>query len=136
MGYAFVTPVASREDLAAVDGVLLVRGLMSPAAAHMASTGLTAAALWGSAADRWHHRGLLTLAATFGVAVAPLATWHSIGTTPAYIVLGAFSLVLLFVYAWWIARHDRVLRPKGPVARGGQPLGDAALRAPDSQASP
>ena len=108
---------------------------MSPAA-HMAWTGLTAAALWGAAADRWHHRGLLTLAATFGVVVALHATWDSIGTTPAYIVLAAFSLVLLFVYAWWIGRHDRVLRPNRPVALGGQPVGDAALRTPDAQTSP
>jgi protease PrsW len=52
MGYAFVTLISSRGSLSAVDSVLVLRGLLSPAA-HMAWTGLTATALWYAAAHHW-----------------------------------------------------------------------------------
>ncbi|MGF1470868.1 MAG: PrsW family intramembrane metalloprotease [Rubrobacteraceae bacterium] len=45
MGYAFTTVLHSREDLSALNEVLLERGLASPAA-HAAWTGLVAAVLW------------------------------------------------------------------------------------------
>jgi protease PrsW len=45
MGYGFVTVLESRENLARLDEVLLVRGLTSPAG-HAAWTGLVTAALW------------------------------------------------------------------------------------------
>ena len=45
MGYAFVTLIQSHGDIARVDGLLVLRGLLSPAA-HMAWTGLATAALW------------------------------------------------------------------------------------------
>lgn len=104
MGYAFVTLVASRGDLSAVDGTLLLRGLMSPAA-HMAWTGLTAAALWSAAASGWRPRGLAILAITFAAAVTLHATWDTVGSTPAYAVVATISLALLFGYAHWIGRQ-------------------------------
>ncbi|WP_409467202.1 PrsW family glutamic-type intramembrane protease [Streptomyces sp. HC307] len=48
MGYAFVELINSNGDLSAVDDLLVWRGLLSPPA-HMAWTGLTAAALWAAA---------------------------------------------------------------------------------------
>lgn len=45
MGYGFVTLIQSRGDLGALDAVLLVRGLTSPAG-HAAWTGLVCAVLW------------------------------------------------------------------------------------------
>src|SRR5690348_9276093 len=52
MGYAFVALIQSQGSLAVVDGILFERGVLSPAA-HMAWTGLTAAALWAAAEHGW-----------------------------------------------------------------------------------
>src|SRR3954469_9951508 len=52
MGYAFVVLIQSSGNLAVVDNVLFLRGLLSPAA-HMAWTGLAAAALWYAATEGW-----------------------------------------------------------------------------------
>ena len=45
MGYGFVTLLKSQENLGALDEVLILRGLTSPAG-HLAWTGLVAAVLW------------------------------------------------------------------------------------------
>jgi RsiW-degrading membrane proteinase PrsW (M82 family) len=45
MGYGFVTLLQSRANLGALDEVLILRGLTSPAG-HLAWTGLVAAVLW------------------------------------------------------------------------------------------
>src|SRR3954451_15974516 len=76
MGYAFVTLIETRGDLGTVDGVLLVRGLLSPAA-HMAWTGLTAAALWEAAARRWQAGALLRFVVVYLVAVGLHTTWDA-----------------------------------------------------------
>ena len=55
MGYAFVVLIQSRGNLGVVDNVLFVRGILSPAA-HMAWTGIAAAALWDAGAHRWRGR--------------------------------------------------------------------------------
>ena len=55
MGYGFVVLIISHGNLSAVDGVLMTRGLLSPAA-HMTWTGLTAAALWSAAASGWSRQ--------------------------------------------------------------------------------
>jgi RsiW-degrading membrane proteinase PrsW (M82 family) len=95
MGYAFVVLIQSRGDLAAVEGVLLVRGVLSPAA-HMAWTGLTAAALWSAASRGWRLPSVLRFLAVFVLAVALHATWDSISSTVGYLVLALASLALLF----------------------------------------
>jgi RsiW-degrading membrane proteinase PrsW (M82 family) len=107
MGYAFVTLIASRGDLAAVDSVLLLRGLLSPAA-HMAWTGLTAGALWYAADRGWKTGPVLQFVGVFIVAVALHATWDSVGTIPVYIVLSAISLGLLAWSAHTLAHVRRV----------------------------
>jgi RsiW-degrading membrane proteinase PrsW (M82 family) len=106
MGYAFVTLIESRGDLSAVDSLLLLRGLLSPAA-HMAWTGLTAAALWHAAARRWHVGAVLRFVAAFAIAVALHTTWDTIGTIPAYIVLAVISLGLLLATTRSLSREDR-----------------------------
>ncbi|WP_224388046.1 PrsW family glutamic-type intramembrane protease [Pseudonocardia sp. ICBG1293] len=93
MGYGFVVLVRSNGDLGAVDDVLLLRGVLSPAA-HMAWTGLTAAALWYLARRRT-GRALLVLV----VAVALHTTWDSVGGFVAYGVLAVVSLGLLTGFA-------------------------------------
>ncbi|MER5674531.1 PrsW family glutamic-type intramembrane protease [Pseudonocardia alni] len=97
MGYGFVVLVRSGGDLGAVDDVLLLRGVLSPAA-HMAWTGLTAAALWYAARRRTRRaagRALLV----FVLAVALHTTWDSVGGFVAYGVLAVVSLGLLTGFA-------------------------------------
>jgi RsiW-degrading membrane proteinase PrsW (M82 family) len=117
MGYAFVVLVQTSGNIDAVDGVLLLRGLLSPAA-HMAWTGLTAAALWHAAAGRWHTRGLLGFAAAFVVAVVLHATWDSIHTLVGYAVLSAISLGLLIAAAHHLSREDRATPALGDRSTG------------------
>lgn len=69
MGYAFVALVGSGGDLAALDDVLLVRGLLSPAA-HMAWTGFAVAGLWRAAEGRWRPGASAAAVVAFVVAVA------------------------------------------------------------------
>jgi RsiW-degrading membrane proteinase PrsW (M82 family) len=107
MGYAFVTLISSRGDLAAVDNVLVLRGLLSPAA-HMAWSGLTATALWYAAARGWKIGAVWRFVAVFLLAVALHTTWDSVGTIPVYIVLSAISLGLLTWFAHLLAREMRV----------------------------
>src|SRR5215212_2564246 len=67
MGYAFVTLIQSQGNLEAVQDILLLRGLLSPAA-HMAWTGLTATALWYAASRGWKGRAVLRFLAVFALA--------------------------------------------------------------------
>ncbi|WP_229870014.1 PrsW family intramembrane metalloprotease [Streptomyces flaveolus] len=96
MGYAFVALVDSGGDLSAVSGLLVVRGVLSPAA-HMAWTGLTSAALWSAATGARRGRGVIVFAGVFAVAVALHAAWDGFAVTGAYVVLGVISLSLLVV---------------------------------------
>jgi RsiW-degrading membrane proteinase PrsW (M82 family) len=102
MGYAFVTLISSKGDVAAVQSILLLRGLLSPAA-HMAWTGLTATALWYAAGRHWSGRAVLRFVGVFVLAVALHTTWDSVGTIPVYVVLAAISLGLLAWFAHLLA---------------------------------
>jgi protease PrsW len=118
MGYGFVQLVASRGDLNAVTGILEVRGLLSPAA-HMAWTGLTAAALWHAADRGWRGRPLAGFIAVFVIAVALHATWDSVGSTTAYAILAAVSLALLAIATHRLHEHAVTGRPIVPRALSG-----------------
>lgn len=116
MGYGFVVLVQSGGDLSAVDGVLLLRGLLSPAA-HMAWTGLTAAALWQASYRRWHPSGLVRFLVAFAIAVALHTAWDSANSTPVYAVIAAISLILLGATAHQLHRLvSDGRRPAGPMA--------------------
>jgi RsiW-degrading membrane proteinase PrsW (M82 family) len=106
MGYAFVVLIRSRGDLAVVDDVLFVRGILSPAA-HMAWTALAAAALWRAAAQRWHPAAVGRFAGTYVVVVALHTAWDLSGSTAAYLVLAVISLVLLAVTSHRLAAPHR-----------------------------
>ncbi|HST66964.1 MAG TPA: PrsW family glutamic-type intramembrane protease, partial [Mycobacteriales bacterium] len=113
MGYAFVTLIQSQGNVAAVESILLLRGLLSPAA-HMAWTGLTATALWYAADHGWKGGAVLRFLAVFVLAVALHTTWDSVGTIPVYIVLSLISLGLLTWFAHLLSRGSRlpeVLQP-------------------------
>ncbi|WP_338704198.1 PrsW family intramembrane metalloprotease (plasmid) [Streptomyces sp. Q6] len=94
MGYAFVELVQSGGDLHVVDHLLVVRGLLSPAA-HMAWTGLTSAALWSAMAHHWQRRSVGVLVLVYAIAVGLHTAWDSFDDDTAYVVLAAVSLSLL-----------------------------------------
>jgi protease PrsW len=96
MGYAFVELIQSNGDLTAVDDLLVFRGLLSPAA-HMAWTGLTAAALWSAASRRWSRRSVLAFVLVYAVAVGLHTAWDSFDSDTSYIVLAVISLFLLIM---------------------------------------
>lgn len=114
MGYAFVTLIQSQGDLAAVQQVLFARGVLSPAA-HMAWTGLTAAALWQAAVHRWRARSLLAFAGVFLVAVLLHTAWDSAPNLTVDIVVAAVSLVLLGWTTHRLAAPQRRERPPAPL---------------------
>lgn len=114
MGYAFVELVDSNGDLSAVDDLLVWRGLLSPAA-HMAWTGLTAAALWSAAAHGWRRRSVGLFVFVYAVAVTLHTLWDSLDSDIAYGVLAAISLSLLVYATHRLAAPARV---PAPVAAG------------------
>ena len=117
MGYGFVALLSSRGDLSIVDDVLFERGLLSPAA-HMAWTGLTAAALWRAAAEHWQLRAVLRFAVAYCLAVALHTVWDSSSSTWAYAVLAGASLGLLTWSTHLLATPVR--RGRWPLHRAGR----------------
>jgi protease PrsW len=107
MGYAFVTLISSQGNVAAVQDILLLRGLLSPAA-HMAWTGLTATALWYAANHAWKGAAVLRFVVVFLVAVALHTIWDSAGTIPVYVVLALISLGLLTWFAHLLSDGTRM----------------------------
>jgi RsiW-degrading membrane proteinase PrsW (M82 family) len=91
MGYAFVALVTSKGDLSAVDGVLALRGALSPAA-HMAWTGLVAGALGLAVVEHWSRPATVRFVLAAVAAVALHTAWDGIGTTPAYLVIAGVGL--------------------------------------------
>lgn len=102
MGYGFTQLIRSGGNISAVEELLLLRGVLSPAG-HAAWTGLAATALWHASAGRWRPRALTLLAATFVLVVVLHGLWDSFGSIPVYAVLGLVSLGLLLA----VARADR-----------------------------
>jgi len=94
MGYSATALVGSHGSIAAVDNLLLERGLFSPAT-HMAWTGLTAAALWQATDHGWTLGAVLRLLGVFALAVALHATWDSANSVAAYVPIAAVSLMSL-----------------------------------------
>lgn len=91
MGYAFVTLLSTRGNLAVLDDVLLVRGLLAPAG-HAAWTGLVAAVLWR---ERERGRpGLLSgkVVGTFLLAVVLHALWDTFNTLRGATFLASASV--------------------------------------------
>jgi RsiW-degrading membrane proteinase PrsW (M82 family) len=77
-----------------VQAVLFERGVLSPAA-HMAWTGIAAAALWHAADRRWRGRALGGFVGAFVVAVVLHTAWDSVNSTVLYAALALISLALL-----------------------------------------
>jgi RsiW-degrading membrane proteinase PrsW (M82 family) len=116
MGYAFVELVKSGGSVSDTLGILLLRGLLSPAG-HMAWTGIAAAGLYAAAAARWRARETGRFAVALGAAVALHALWDGIGGLVVYAVLAVVSLGLL---TWAAHRAVRAAAPRPVGRRVGQ----------------
>jgi RsiW-degrading membrane proteinase PrsW (M82 family) len=119
MGYAFVSLIQSQGNVAVVQQVLFERGVLSPAA-HMAWTGLAAAALWHAAIEHWRPRALGRFVLVFLVAVLLHTAWDSAPTIWVDGIVAVVSLVLL----WWTAHrlaapHRRDTVPQAGAVRVG-----------------
>lgn len=113
MGYGF-NALLSEKSLAAVDGTLLLRALLSPAG-HLAWTGMICAALWHwRFADR-SGKGFLLVIVAFVSAVLLHAAWD--GSTVLAIHIGVI-VISVGVLGYLIHRsHAAQLRPT-PAAPG------------------
>ncbi|CAM5569919.1 hypothetical protein GCM10010345_66870 [Streptomyces canarius] len=114
MGYAFVELINSGGNLHAVDDLLVLRGLLSPAA-HMAWTGLTAAALWSAAAAQRNRKAAIAkFVLVYAVAVGLHTAWDSFNSDTAYVIVAALSLSFLIYATHRLATprraHARVTR--------------------------
>jgi RsiW-degrading membrane proteinase PrsW (M82 family) len=94
LGYGFVILLATGGDLMTTEGALILRGLLSPAA-HIAWTGLAAAALWHAHAQRWRPRAVVVAVGTFVLVVILHALWDAFPDWPTFVVVGGISLALL-----------------------------------------
>ncbi|WP_327003583.1 PrsW family intramembrane metalloprotease [Dactylosporangium sp. NBC_01737] len=120
MGYAFVTLIQSKGSIGAVEQILLVRGLLSPAG-HTAWAGLTCAALW-TFVIRPGLRTAVAFAATFAGVVILHTAWDGFGNPIAYGVLGIISV------GWLLWRIRRIrLAGESADAAAPQPVPVGAL---------
>jgi RsiW-degrading membrane proteinase PrsW (M82 family) len=119
MGYAFVVLIQSGGNLKVVEEVLFARGVLSPAA-HMAWTGLAAAALFTAAAARWSGRALARFLVVFATVVVLHTAWDSLGGLVSDLVLAAVSLALLTWTAHRLAAPHRrgIGDPRIPAGAG------------------
>ncbi|MDG6105625.1 PrsW family intramembrane metalloprotease [Dactylosporangium aurantiacum] len=120
MGYAFVTLIQSRGSIGAVERILLVRGLLSPAG-HTAWAGLTCAALWAFVV-RPALRTALAFGGTFAGVVILHAAWDGFNTPVAYAVLGVISV-------GWLLWRIRGIRLTGEPAGAPAPVSAVPLAA-------
>lgn len=124
MGYAFVQLVQSRGELGPVVGILVLRGLLSPAA-HLAWTGLAVSALWWARWRGWRVRSVLLLVAGYLTAVVLHTLWDTRASLVGDAVVAVVSLAVLFVVSHRLGHHQLEIRRSGraphPVAAGHLP---------------
>ena len=101
MGYGFVTLLQSRGNLGALDGVLLARGLLSPAG-HAAWTGLICAVLWRERLRAGRVTFNRKVVGAFVTAVVLHALWDTFNslrgpTFSAFISIEGLSLLVALV---------------------------------------
>src|SRR5215212_6682211 len=97
MGYGFVSLLQAKGNLGVLDGVLLVRGLSSPAG-HMSWTGLVCAVLWRERLKAGHATLSWRIVGAFLTAVVLHALWDtftSLGSANLVEFLGVGLLSLL-----------------------------------------
>jgi protease PrsW len=88
MGYGFASWLSSKDNLAVLDEVLLVRGLTSPAG-HMAWTGLVCAVLWRGRLKVGHATLDWRVLGAFLTAVVLHALWDTFASVRSPTPVGA-----------------------------------------------
>lgn len=94
MGYGFVTLLQSRGNLGALDEILLVRGLMSPAG-HAAWTGLICAVLWRERQRAGHITVNVRVLVAFITAAVLHAFWDTFNSLKGPTLISFLSIELL-----------------------------------------
>jgi protease PrsW len=107
MGYGFVVLLRSGGNIGATAHLLLLRGVLSPAA-HMAWTGITAAALFACWEDRWRFRSIIRFVIVLGIAITLHALWDGVGNLHDYVYLAGAGFVVL---GWVTHRAARDVPP-------------------------
>jgi protease PrsW len=120
MGFGLVILLQSGGDIALLDRVLAERAVSSPLA-HMAWTGLAAAALWYAAAHWQRPRAWGWLIGTYLTVAALHALWDATESNVVRAVLGAVALAALLVVFRLLAADDR--RQSTPSSRIPQAVG-------------
>jgi RsiW-degrading membrane proteinase PrsW (M82 family) len=105
MGYGFQALLAAG-NLGAVDGTLLLRGILSPAC-HIAWTGVTVAMLWRIRSARHRGRAMLAFVGTYLAAVILHAVWDGSKLLPVHIVVAVIGFVALLVFIHLAHRRHR-----------------------------
>jgi RsiW-degrading membrane proteinase PrsW (M82 family) len=128
MGYGFTELISSRGSITDTVDILMLRGVMSPAA-HMSWTGITGAALFAAAASGWHRRQLLHFGLVYVLAVALHTAWDSQHSLVGTAVVAVISLGVLGWTVHRTATSDRAAG--GNTAAGDRPgiTREPALRA-------
>jgi RsiW-degrading membrane proteinase PrsW (M82 family) len=93
MGYGLVALVSSQGDVTALENVILVRGLLSPAG-HAAWTGLICAVLWRERARKDSNLFYLRVLAVFILAVVLHALWDIVNSLSVATVEQLFIVVV------------------------------------------
>lgn len=111
MGYGFVSLLQSRGNLGALDEILLVRGLTSPAG-HAAWTGIVCAVLWRERAKAGHATLNWRVVGAFVAAMALHSLWDtfaSIGSASfsQFVVVGLLSLAVAVISLTLLIRRIR-----------------------------
>ena len=94
MGYGFVTLLQSRGNLGALDEILLVRGLMSPAG-HAAWTGLICAVLWRERQRAGHITVNVRVLSAFITAAVLHAFWDTFNSLRGPTLVSFLSIEFL-----------------------------------------
>jgi RsiW-degrading membrane proteinase PrsW (M82 family) len=122
MGYGFTSLLASHGNLGVLDGVLLVRGLMSPAG-HAAWTGLVCAVLWRERLKAGHATLNWRVGGAFATAVTLHALWDtfasmSSSTFAGFLGIELISLLIAVVSLTLLIRRVREARRAVQVGGG------------------
>jgi len=94
MGYGFTSLLLSKGNLGVLDGVLLVRGLMSPAG-HAAWTGLVCAVLWRERLKAGHATFNWRVGGAFLTAVVLHALWDTFASIRSATFVGSVGIHLV-----------------------------------------
>jgi protease PrsW len=121
MGYGFTSLLASHGNVGVLDGVLLIRGLMSPAG-HAAWTGLVCAVLWRERLKAGHATLNWRVGGAFATAVILHASWDtfaSVRSLPLVGFLGINFVSLLIALVSMTLLIRRVREARRATEKGG-----------------